>query len=107
MGSMKIEKTRKKRGRKAASTPSHPQFDDVRMIERPDGVYWQTLDGHREKGPFATRLEAEQDLEIVDEETLEVGESLQEAEEEIGMAGWIDPDTGTPAEAELTRLEEH
>ena len=64
-------------------------------------------DGNRERGPFATRLEAEQDLEIYDEETLEVGETLEEAEAELGIADWVDPETGEPAEDEVSRIEEH
>jgi hypothetical protein len=36
----------------------------------------------------------------VDEETSEPGESLQEAEDEIGIADWVDPDTGELAEGQ-------
>lgn len=104
---MKTKTKGRSKAERATGLGAHPQFDDVAVLERPDGFYWQALDGSREKGPFASRLEAEQDLEIVDEETLEVGESLEEAEDEIGMAAWIDPDTGSPAEDELTRIEEH
>ena len=91
----------------ATVDPEIPQFEDVRLLERPDGYYWQSNDGKREHGPFATRLDAEQDLELYDEETLEVGETLEEAEAEIGIAGWVDPDTGEPAEEEVSRIEEH
>jgi hypothetical protein len=84
-----------------------PQFEDVRLLERPDGYYWQAIDGKREHGPFATRLEAELDLELFDEETLEVGETLEEAEAEIGIAEWVDPETGELAEEEVSRIEEH
>lgn len=87
--------------------PVVPQFEDVRVLERPDGYYWQSLDGRRERGPFASMLEAEQDLEVCDEDTLEVGESLEEAEAEIGIAEWVDPETGVPAEEEVSRIEEH
>ena len=90
-----------------AVVPEIPQFEDVRLLERPDGYYWQSIDGKRERGPFATRLDAEQDLELYDEETLEVGETLEEAEAEIGIAGWVDPETGEPAEEEVSRIEEH
>ena len=87
--------------------PEIPQFDDVRLLERPDGYYWQSIDGRRERGPFATRVEAEQDLNVLDEESLEVGETLEEAESEIGIAAWVDPDTGELAEEEVSRIEEH
>ncbi len=42
-----------------------------------------------------------------DDKTLESGETLEEAEAEIGIADWIDPDTGEPAEEQWTRTEEH
>jgi hypothetical protein len=87
--------------------PDLPQFDDVRLLERPNGCYWQSTDGRREHGPFPTRLEAEQDLEACGEEALEVGESLEEAASEIGITGWIDPDTGEPAEEVVSRIEQH
>jgi hypothetical protein len=87
--------------------PEIPQFDDVRVVERPDGYYWQSLDGKRERGPFESLAAAEQDLEIYDEETLEVGETLEEAEAEIGIADWLDPETGELAEEEVSRVEEH
>ena len=87
-------------------TNDNPQFEDVRLLERPDGFYWQSAEG-RERGPFATRAQAELDLELYDEETLEVGETLEEAEAEIGISGWVDPDTGELAEEEVSRVEEH
>ena len=34
-------------------------------------------------------------------------ETLEEAEDEIGVAGWIDPDTGEPAEEGVPRIEDH
>jgi hypothetical protein len=34
----------------------------------------------------------------------EPGESLEEAEDELGISDWIDPDTGLPAEESLTHL---
>ncbi|MCA3130442.1 MAG: hypothetical protein ACK5YW_03895 [Betaproteobacteria bacterium] len=79
----------------------------ARVVERPDGFYWHSPDGGREYGPFATLREAMQDMELASEETLEEGESLAEAEEEIGLSGWIDPETGEPAEDTVTRIEEH
>lgn len=85
-----------------------PDEEDARLIERPDGFYWQARDGMRTYGPFKTLLEAMHDMAPVDgEEAAEPGESLQEAEAEIGIAEWIDPDTGEPAEEERSRIEEH
>jgi hypothetical protein len=84
-----------------------PDFDQTRLIERPDGFYWQSKSGGREYGPFRTLLEAVQDMQESDESTLEPGETAEEAKAEIGIADWIDPDTGEPAEEDGTRTEEH
>lgn len=70
------------------------------IILRPDGYHWQAPGGKQEFGPFETLEAALADMEAVDEETSEPGESLQEAEDEIGIADWIDPDTGEPAEGQ-------
>jgi hypothetical protein len=41
------------------------------------------------------------------EDDIETAETLEEAEDEIGIAGWIDPETGLPAEESISRVEEH
>jgi hypothetical protein len=84
-----------------------PDYDRTRIIERPDGVYWQDKDTGREYGPFPTLLEAVQDMEIGGDRSLEAGESLGEAEGEIGISDYLDPDTGQPAEDGVPRLEDH
>ena len=84
-----------------------PDYDRTRIVERPDGYYWQAKDGGREAGPFATLLEAVQDMQAGGEDAPEPGETLQEAESEIGIAGHVDPDTGEPTEEERPRLEDH
>lgn len=84
-----------------------PELQGLRILERPDGFYWECAGCRREHGPFATRLEAEQHMELYDDDTLEVGETLEEAEAELGISGWIDPDTGELAEGEVSRIEEH
>lgn len=77
------------------------------IISRPDGYYWQAPDGRQEFGPFETKELALTDMYAADEEAPEPGESLQEAEDEIGIADWIDPDTGEPAEGQSRpRIEE-
>ena len=78
-----------------------------RVIERPDGFYWERAKGDL-AGPYTTLAEAEADL-LADgaAEELEVPESLQEAESELGISEWIDPDTGGPAEDNVPRLEDH
>ncbi len=88
-------------GEQAGPDPAHP--DDAgegeRIVERPDGFHWAAPDGRQEFGPFPTREEALADmLDSADERAPEPGETLQEAEGEVGMADWIDPETGEPAE---------
>ena len=89
-----------------------PEYDESRLFERPDGFYWQSRDSAHEYGPFPSLLEALTDLEAneapeADEEALEVAETLAEAEAEVGISGWIDPDSGELAEEERPRIEEH
>ena len=84
-----------------------PEFDRTRIVERPSGFFWQAKDNGREYGPFPTLLEAVLDMQASDEPALEPGESLDQAENEIGIAGFVDPETGLPAEEERPRLEEH
>jgi len=84
-----------------------PDYDRTRIVERPDGYYWQARDGGREAGPFATLLEAVHDMQADEEGTPEPGETLQEAESEIGIADHVDPETGELAEEERPRLEDH
>ena len=78
-----------------------------RVIERPDGFYWEKAKGESH-GPYATLAEAEADL-LADgaADDAEAGESLQEAESELGISEWIDPDTGGPAEDNVPRIEDH
>lgn len=70
-----------------------PDYDRTRIIERPDGFYWQDKLSDEVYGPFATLLEAVQDMQAGDD-TYGEGESLQEAEAELGIADRIDPETG-------------
>ncbi len=72
------------------------------IMLRPDGYHWQSVDGNQEFGPFETLEAALADMQSADEETSEPGETLQEAEDEIGVADWIDPDTGELAEGQST-----
>jgi hypothetical protein len=87
---------------------SRDEIAEEPILKRPDGFYWQRKSGEL-RGPFVTRAEVEADRlagGAADGE-FEAGESLQEAESEIGMAEWIDPDTGVPAEDSVPRLEDH
>jgi len=70
------------------------------ILGRPDGFYWTAPDGRQEFGPFETVELARADRDRFDELAPAPAESLQEAEDEIGIADWIDPLTGEPAEGE-------
>jgi len=84
---------------KAAEEAPATEVEVGELVCRPDGYYWQSAEGGEEAGPFATMEEALADMVPVDaDEEAEPGESLEEAEDEIGIADWIDPDTGEPAE---------
>lgn len=79
----------------------------ARIVERPDGFYWLCEEGKHEVGPFATFEDAIADMRAAEESDIEPGETLAEAEDEVGIADWIDPDTGEPAEEHVPRTEQH
>lgn len=76
----------------------HEESDQARLIERPDGFYWQNKFTEKLYGPFATLTEAMEDTEYQEDSDYEEGASLHEAEVEIGISDWINPDTGELAE---------
>ena len=84
-----------------------PDYDRTRILERPDGFYWRAEDRGAEYGPFPSLAEAAADMQSAEESGYEPGETLAEAEDEIGISGWIDPDTGEPAEESIPRTEDH
>ena len=84
-----------------------PEADRARIIERPDGFYWHAEDRGAEYGPFPSLAEAAADMRSAEDSEYEPGETLAEAEDEIGISGWIDPDTGEPAEESIPRTEDH
>ncbi|MFN7712988.1 MAG: hypothetical protein ACK5OI_11480 [Curvibacter sp.] len=88
--------------RATASMKAVPEADEVlvgQVIRRPGGYYWSLSEEGREFGPYDSFEEAQADMEAAaDLEAPEPGESLQEAESELGIADWIDPQTGEPAE---------
>jgi hypothetical protein len=77
-----------------------PADDEAGLVSRPDGWYWQAPDGHQEFGPFEDRRAARADRDRYSEEAPSEGETVQEAEREIGIADWIDAETGAPAEGQ-------
>ncbi len=68
------------------------------IVEHPDGFYWVAPGGRQQFGPFASAEQARADRDLANEEAPAPGASLREAEDEIGISDWIDPDTGEPAE---------
>ena len=79
----------------------------ARVVERPDGYYWLAEEAQGEYGPFPTLSEAVTNMEGAGNGAYEPGETLAEAEDEIGISDWIDPDTGQPAEESIPRTEDH
>ena len=104
-----MPRTGKKGKAKPQGAGRAPQPQEIagRVIERPDGFYWERAKGDT-VGPYTTLAEAEADM-LADGAAadLEGTESLQEAESELGISEWIDPDTGGPAEDNVPRLEDH
>ena len=86
---------------------SSSDYDRARIVERPDGFYWQARDSGKESGPFPTLIEAVEDMQYNADSDYEPGESLEQAEAEIGIADWVDPDTGELAEELKPRIEDH
>jgi hypothetical protein len=84
---------------------SPPGSADV--VTHPDGYYWLARDGSQQFGPFASAAEALADMNAAADDALEPGETLEEVERELGMADWVDPDTGELAEETHARLEDH
>jgi len=90
----------RKRGRLQRAVPPEPAIEPAVIVERPDGYYWQAPDGHQEFGPFESYELACEHRDAVGDEALAPGETLQQAEHELGIADWIDAETGEPAEGE-------
>ncbi len=86
-------------------TPAH--YDKTRIVERPDGIYWTDAESGEAFGPFKTLIEAVADMEYQDETDYEEVETLEEAEDELGLTSWVDPDTGELAEDTFTHIEDH
>jgi hypothetical protein len=85
-----------------------PAFEHHRFSERPDGIHWEDTQSGESSGPFATIEEAIADIEILfKQDAVAKTETLEETEDEIGIASWIDPETGQPAEESIPHIEEH
>lgn len=80
-----------------------PLIDEVEpesIVHRPDGYYWCALDGHQEFGPFDTFDAAQVDRDASSVEAVAPDTNLHEVEESLGIADWLDPETGEPAEGQ-------
>jgi hypothetical protein len=86
-----------------------PEFENARIIERPDGFYWQLKETGEESGPFRTLSDAVKDLEFNAEsdEEFDLPDTLEESEADLGVDGYIDPETGELEDPSLPRLDEH
>lgn len=85
-------------------------FDHTRIIERPDGYYWQDDADGREYGPFQTLFEAAADMQVADDEAADAEadpDDVRAAGDLLGVPDWVDPDTGHLADDERTRIDEH
>lgn len=96
MTQRKVAGSRETRSMKAVSEATDVQAGQI--VKRPGGYYWIPAEGQSEFGPYPSYEEALADMELTDGEAPEPGESLQEAESELGISDWIDPETGDPAE---------
>lgn len=81
--------------------------EGTRIVKRVSGYYWIDSSTGLEGGPFRTRREAQADLEYSEESDYEPGDTLEEAEDQLGLSNWIDPDTGELSEASYTHIEDH
>jgi hypothetical protein len=88
------------RPRGAARVIAEAPADDGPVVAHPDGYYWLGADLDVEFGPFESRAAALADRDRYNEEAPGEGESVQEAEREIGLNDWIDAETGAPAEGQ-------
>lgn len=89
--------------------PAEDNADDERLLRvyrRPDGFHWLAPDGRQEFGPFDTLADALADMDDAEDDSVDRGDGLIEAEQEFGLAGWNDPETGEPAEDTSTRIED-
>ncbi len=82
-------------------------YDLTRIIERPDGFFWLDKETGEEYGPFDTLLQTVEDMEYNADSGYEPAETVEEVEQELGLADWVDFETGELAEDTQTRIEDH
>jgi hypothetical protein len=102
---VEMKKAATTKAKKSRPPPVEEVVQEVEMgqvVMRPDGYYWQAPDGKQEFGPYDSLELALSDMESASGEDTGPGETLQEAEDELGLADWLDPDTGELAEGQST-----
>lgn len=90
--------------------PARGAADGANFVSHPDGWYWVAAGGGRQFGPFATLADARADRDCYGDETVDEVDvdAVHEAESELGIADWIDAETGEPAEGQSPpHLEDH
>lgn len=102
-----MARAKKKAPRRRIHKATPPVERGTQFVERQDGFYWREAHDGKEYGPFATLAEAEADALSSEITDFEPAETIEEAEAEIGIAEWVDPDTGVPAEESVPRIEDH
>ena len=80
--------------------------NDPRIVLRPDGYHWLSEGGRIENGPFESARAAWADMHAADEDAPTAEDDLGEVSAEIGIADWVDPDTGDLAEGTIPHLSE-
>jgi len=96
------------RRRPRHSTPSTAEpTGEPRIVQHPDGYYW--LSEEHEVGPFTTFDDARADMQSAESAEVNAApvETVEQVEDEIGVESWIDPDTGSLAEEQRPRIEDH
>src|SRR5260221_3239497 len=77
-----------------------------RVLERPDGFYWQEKEGGEEYGPFPTRAEAEADMES-DGVAATGSDAVHDAGSELRISQRVDPDSGEAPADPVPGLQGH
>lgn len=75
----------------------------TRIIERPDGIYWQDEDGI-EYGPFASLNDAMADRDAA---LAAEAEEPDDADSDLDMADWVDSETGEISESAMPHIEDN
>ncbi|HQR51929.1 MAG TPA: hypothetical protein PLZ79_01570 [Burkholderiales bacterium] len=62
-----------------------PDYDRARVIERPDGFYWQDKDSDRTYGPFPTLWEAMEDMTFTMDAGADGEDGLEVPDADVGI----------------------